>query len=135
MKFPKAIANLHFSPMVPQGYMEGIRSGVDLLKSGDYARAEKLFYDLSYKWGGRCAGNYLFVLHLAEALLLQGKLDDAEMVYRDLVETSKVESRANYGLALVLRKTNREAESKRHLEIAKIMGSNIEIPEYLPSLE
>lgn len=133
-KIPKPTVFDHFSPRVPQGYMEGSRSGRDLITAGEYERAEKLLIELSHKFKDQFMGNYLFLLQLADAFFLQGKLDVAEKLYRDLIDANVAFAHAYYGLGLVLRRTNREDESTRLFEIAKRMTGKEDIPDYLPRL-
>ena len=129
-KLPKPSQMMH-SGFLPEGYMSALKDGSDLLKSGNYALAESHLTKMSFKWPN---GNFLFVLFLADAKFLQGKLDEAETLYRDLIEANIVYPHCRHGLALILQRTGREEEAKQHIEIAKAMGSTFDVPDYLPSL-
>jgi len=127
---PKPSGNL-YSGYLPEGYISALRSGSDLIKSGDYSTAESYLTKMAFKYHD---GNLLFVLFLADALFLQGRLEEAEKLYRDLIEITVFYEHPHHGLALILLKTNRASEAEQHIRMAKPkMGG--EIPEYLPPLK
>jgi len=78
--------------------------------------------------------NFMLVLALADAKFLQGKLEDAEKLYRDSIEVSPA-GYAHHGLALILLRTGRAEEAEQHIKIATSLGALLRAPDYMPPLE
>ncbi|MFW9804827.1 MAG: tetratricopeptide repeat protein [Candidatus Thorarchaeota archaeon] len=111
------------------------RRGFDLIKRGHYTEAERVLKAIAEKYKD---DNYLAVMGLSDALLLQHNFEDAEELYRACIELNPITARSRYGLVLVLRWTGREKEAMEHEKLLrKLLGGPLgsDLPDYLPPFE
>ncbi len=130
-KLPKPAVTSGASKTYPPGYWDDIYKGLDLIEAGQYAEAEEVLIRKAEK---EKDDNYNIVCYLADSLLLQNKLDDAEELYRACIELNPLLYHPHHGLYLILKRRGLETEAQQCMEYANKTAALLgkDKPKHLP---